>query len=154
MVKKLTHITKTKLHKVNCKVCKSKLINEIEDRYLRWVSPYTLAEQYPGFSRDNINNHIKFFELDKKRSGDLDAVLDAIIERGMHCLSRIPVNAHEIKGSLELKAKLAGKLKTGGDTNVIVNLSVEEAQQKRFNNQKEGLERFGLCLQNIADSDN
>jgi len=118
--------------------------------FLAWHPLIRITMTFPEINAQNIVNHCRFYGLYEKRDKNLRGVCTAVMERGFDCLSQIKVDAHAVLKAAELGAKLDGKLQTGNNTNVNVNVAVGELQKKREENWALAQER----LKNVIPSDN
>ena len=141
-------------HIKNCSVCKSDKCKEIEDKYLRWVSPYDLADDYP-VSKDAIYRHVRAFGFDTKRDKNHDKLLGAIIERGFK--SNLKISDAVVLRASELRMKkrkeLTEKVEHSGS---IEHVNVQKEADKQVNNLKSALNggQNSKDTPNIEDSEN
>ncbi len=140
-------------HIKNCTVCKLYKCKEIEDKYLRWVSPYDLADDYP-VSKDAIYRHVRAFGLDTKRDKNHDKLLGAIIERGFK--SNLKIGDHVTLRAVELRMKkrkeLTDKVEHSGE---ITTINVQKEAEKQCDNLQKAINgsQKGKDTPDLDDSD-
>ena len=135
---------KTDRHKIKCKVCKSDICKEIEDRFLAWESPEKIAEAYKpehDISIDSVRLHCRHFGLGKKRNEDMQGVCLAVINRGMQCLNSLPVDSKAMVSAANLHAKIGGKItdKTEHSGEVTTKFDMSKEMKKQIGNLKSAI---------------
>ena len=68
-------------HRTQCTVCRHPNLEDIEQEWLSWGHPASIARQY-GLSRDSLYRHAGAVCLFAKRQKNLKGALERIIERG------------------------------------------------------------------------
>ena len=68
-------------HRRNCTVCSHPRRQEIEDDFVAWRSPATIATEYGLADRNNVYRHARALDLFAKRQRNIRAALERIIER-------------------------------------------------------------------------
>jgi hypothetical protein len=131
-------------HKRNCKICNSDDRNDIEKEYMAWTPIVQIVSNHPAINDGNIQRHVIATGLREKRSKNSDAMINAIIERGMNAVQTI--NSVALIRAIELKCRKAGELSKDG-TPVNLHLTIEQIEKKRSENLKEGLNRFGYAVE-------
>jgi len=123
-------------HEEQCRICKSEQRKEIEDKYLEWKSPDQLEIEYEGISAWTIRNHMKAFGLDIERNKNLRGVCIAVMERGISCMSHMPVDSKSIISAANLKAKLDGLIvdKTEHSGKVTAEIDIKSEVKKQVDN--------------------
>ena len=88
-------------HKKSCRVCAHPERKQIEDEWCAWANTSNLARKY-DLSRDSIYRHCHAFNLFQKRSRNLKAALERIIERS----EDVRVNASAVVSAVQAYAKI------------------------------------------------
>jgi hypothetical protein len=107
-------------HKRLCFVCNSLKLEEIERLYLEGESIVDIVVEVAdqNIQYRNIWNHVKYFELDKKRDNSTLALVDKLRDRIPW--KHIKINSlRDVVGILTLRAKLKGE--------IVDHLKVEDA---------------------------
>jgi hypothetical protein len=68
-------------HSRNCGVCAHPEREEIEDRFVAWQSPSSIAQDFGLADRSTVYRHAHAFGLFPKRQRNIRAALERIIER-------------------------------------------------------------------------
>ena len=68
-------------HESGCKVCAHPQREEIEHEFVGWKSPAAIATEYKLRNRSTIYRHAHAFNLFAKRSRNLRAALERLVER-------------------------------------------------------------------------
>lgn len=98
---KLKSIASMGRHEKTCRVCSHSDRKQIEDEWCAWANTSNLAKKY-SLSRDSIYRHCHAFDLFQKRSRNLKAALERIIERS----DDVPVNAAAVVSAVQAYAKI------------------------------------------------
>lgn len=131
-------------HKWKCKVCNSENCKAIEKDYINGLSLRELELKWPEISADSFWNHCNAYpKLRKRRSENIESVLDRIIENGS--LKHIKIDGHLVHKAVVTKMKVSGKLPTG-TTNIQTSVAVTVTQQEREQKLERGLSRFGFVV--------
>lgn len=89
-------------HESGCKVCAHPKREEIERDFISWVSPARIASEYKLKHRASIYRHAHAFDLFSKRSRNLRAALEHIVEKA----ADVPVNASAVVQAIVALAKI------------------------------------------------
>ena len=79
-------------HQAGCKVCSHPRCDEIEKYFISWVSPEKITKQFKLGHRASVYRHAHALDLFSKRSRNLRAALEHIIEKAVE----VPVNASAV----------------------------------------------------------
>jgi hypothetical protein len=71
-------------HQAQCAICLSSCRQQIDELFIDWVSPYLIAKQYTGISRDSVYRHAHACDLFSKRKKNIGMALEKIIEKADH----------------------------------------------------------------------
>jgi hypothetical protein len=93
-------------HSRKCRICSHPRREDIEQDFLRWLSPHRIAAQYGLADHSTVYRHVHATGLFKRRSDSIHLALDSIIEQGN---SVVNVNAHSILQAVKFSAILDGK---------------------------------------------
>lgn len=88
-------------HKNHCTICSHGKRGEIEEAFLTWISPASIAKEY-GLSRDSLYRHAHAFSLLGKRRRNLHSALERIIERA----GDVEVTAAAVVSAIAAYAKI------------------------------------------------
>lgn len=125
--------TASEMHASRCNICKSPYCAEIEDRVKNWDAVISIAEDYPGISRQGIDRHAKatglYRERDKNRQGRLLAMLNDAHNRGI----KIETGAEYMR-ALELQARQHGDLVEKIDVSGNIIFKSDDELAERLNN--------------------
>jgi hypothetical protein len=88
-------------HKYHCKICSHPKREEIEQAFLTWTSPISIAKDY-AVSRDSFYRHAHAFSLFDKRRRNLHYALDHIIEKA----GDVEVSATAVVSAVAAYAKI------------------------------------------------
>ena len=88
-------------HEAQCSICKHTQREEIEQQFLRWISPDKIAETF-GICRDSIYRHARAFDLLEPRRRNVRFALERIIERA----GDVEVNANAVVSAVATYSKL------------------------------------------------
>ena len=89
-------------HTANCGICKHPQRDEIERKFLTWVGPAAIAEEYGLGDRTTVYRHGVALNLYDKRRRNIRAALEHIIER----VGEVDVNANAIVAAVAALAKI------------------------------------------------
>jgi len=135
---------KTKKHKEKCKVCNSPNRKAIERDYINGLSLREIEVDYPELGKNSMWNHLNAYpSLRKKRSENIEAVIDRIIEHG--AIGSMKIDGHLVLKAAQTKLKVQGKLRDSGgqgDLNVQVNV-IQEGKEQVQKNRRLAFERLG-----------
>ena len=101
MTHKRTRKPNTGRHEANCRVCSHQDREQIENEWCAWANTSELAKQYE-LSRDSIYRHVAAFNLRERRSRNLRAALERIIEQA----DGVSVNAAAVVSAIQAYAKI------------------------------------------------
>ncbi len=95
-------------HEFSCKICSHPRREDIERDFIGWKSPVAIAKQYSLPDRSTIYRHAHALGLFPKRSRNVRAALERIIERA----DDISVNASSVVQAVAVYARInsEGKL--------------------------------------------
>jgi hypothetical protein len=68
-------------HRRNCSICAHSERREIEDKFVRWCSPASIAADHGLSDRSSVYRHAQAFGLIARRQRNIRAALERIIER-------------------------------------------------------------------------
>jgi len=68
-------------HASGCRICAHPQRREIEDDFIQWRSPAEIAREFGLRDRSSVYRHAHAFDLFQKRTRNLRAALERIIER-------------------------------------------------------------------------
>ena len=127
-----------KNHKKKCKICNSPQRKEFEEDYIAGLSLRELELKYADFNTQNMWNHLRAFpKIRERRAGNLDGIVDRVIENGS--IQHMKIDVHALLKAITLRAKLAGRLDTGsksGDTNVSVSIAIQQEGKEEIKNNR------------------
>jgi hypothetical protein len=89
-------------HESGCKVCAHPQREEIERDFISWVSPEKIVSEYKLRHRASVYRHAHAFALFSKRSRNLRAALEHIVEKA----ADVPVNASAVVQAILAFAKI------------------------------------------------
>jgi hypothetical protein len=89
-------------HAAECKICSHPQRNEIEQDFINWRSPASIAKQYKLANRATVYRHAHALELFPKRRRNVRAALEKIIERA----GEVKVNAPAVVSAVTAYARL------------------------------------------------
>jgi hypothetical protein len=89
-------------HKRHCKICSHEKREEIEQDFVAWKSPTTIAEEYGLADRMNVYRHATALGLFEKRRRNIRAALERIIERA----GDVEVTASAVVAAIQACAKI------------------------------------------------
>jgi hypothetical protein len=93
-------------HSRKCQICSHPRREDIEQDFLRWLSPDRIAAQYGLADHSTVYRHVHATGLFKRRSESIHLALDGIIERGNAVVN---VNANSILQAVKFSAILDGE---------------------------------------------
>jgi hypothetical protein len=93
-------------HSRKCQICCHPRRHDIEQDFLRWLSPDRIAAQYGLADHSTVYRHVHATGLFKRRSESIHLALDSIIERGD---AIVTVSAHTILQAVKFSAILDGE---------------------------------------------
>jgi hypothetical protein len=76
-------------HRAGCRICAHPHRQEIEEQFIAWGSPTKIARDYGLRDRSSVHRHARALNLNCKRTQNLHAALEKIIER----VDEVKVNA-------------------------------------------------------------
>jgi hypothetical protein len=88
-------------HEYHCKICSHPKREEIEQAFLTWTSPISIAKDF-GVSRDSVYRHAHALSLLDKRRRNLHSALERIIERA----GEVEVSATAVVSAVAAYAKI------------------------------------------------
>src|SRR5712692_131841 len=89
-------------HQSGCKICSHPQREEIERDFITWKSPTAIVKQYGLADRTGIYRHAHALGLFPKRSRNIRAALEKIIERA----GEVPVNATAVVQAVATYARI------------------------------------------------
>ncbi len=89
-------------HSAFCTICKHPERQEIERKFLAWVGPADIAEEYGLGDRVTVYRHGVAFGLYDRRRRNVRAALEHIIEKA----GRVDVNASAVVAAVQAYAKI------------------------------------------------
>jgi len=89
-------------HTANCGICKHPQREEIERKFLAWVGPADIAEEYGLGDRTTVYRHGVALNLYDKRRRNVRAALEHIIEKA----GGVDVNAAAVVAAVQAYAKI------------------------------------------------
>jgi hypothetical protein len=90
-------------HSANCKICNSDRRAEIEQAFLQWQPPTTIAKQY-GLNRLALYRHAHATGLYDKRGRNIRAMLLSVVDAGI--TARMRVTSAAVVSAVGLLSKL------------------------------------------------
>lgn len=89
-------------HRRTCTICAHPERFEIEQAFVTWVSPATIAQQYGLADRASVYRHAHALQLFPKRQQNVRAALERIIER----VGDVEVTASAVVAAVQTLAKI------------------------------------------------
>ena len=89
-------------HEYNCSVCSHPQREDIEQDFVNWVSPATIAKHYKLANRASVYRHAHAFGLFPKRQRNVRAALEKIIERA----GEVDVTAPAVVAAVQAYSKI------------------------------------------------
>lgn len=89
-------------HRRQCSICLHIQRKEIEEAFIAWRSPATIASEYCLSDRATVYRHAHAFDLFKKRQRNVRAALEKIIERA----DDVEVTASAVVSAIQAYAKI------------------------------------------------
>jgi hypothetical protein len=117
-------------HEAGCRFCTHPERQQIETEWCAWANTTKLAKKY-GLSRDSIYRHCRALGLFEKRSRNLRAALERIIERS----DEVPVNASAVVAAVQAYSKInsqgawVDRVEKINLNSLFEKMSVEELEQ-------------------------
>jgi hypothetical protein len=93
-------------HSRKCQICSHPRRDDIEQDFLRWVSPDLIAAQYGLADHSTVYRHVHATGLFRRRSESIHLALDRILERGDAIVN---VNANSVLQAVKFSAILDGE---------------------------------------------
>jgi hypothetical protein len=93
-------------HSRKCQICSHPRRQDIEQDFLRWLSPDRIAAQYGLADHSTVYRHVHATGLFKRRNESIHLALDRILERGDAIVN---VNANSILQAVKFSAILDGE---------------------------------------------
>jgi hypothetical protein len=90
------------LHQRYCKICAHPKREDIEQDFINWKSPTTIAAEYGLANRINVHRHAHALRLFEKRRRTIRAALERIIERA----GDVEVTASAVVAAIQACAKI------------------------------------------------
>lgn len=141
-----------KKHEDKCAICQcdSDIVLEIESLYQAYVNPTQISRHLKKeykfeITAESIRRHCVTFSLDKQRVQNHDAILDALVERGMIALARKQgtVDVKSLISVIKMRMEKSGEIgKTTSTVNVGINIPITKAD--RMKSLEVGLGQFGI----------
>lgn len=121
-------------HSGICKVCHHVELADIEQMYLDGYSTYAVSANFKGVSPTNVLNHVRAFQLDKKRDNSTLTKCRRILDKAKIGV-RKPSDAL-IGKCLELESKITGELveRKRHEGKVEVEIDLSKQVDNRVNN--------------------
>ena len=116
-------------HQSQCTVCQSEYRANIEEEYLDWHSPDTIAYRYKTVSKYAIYRHVHAVDLISKRRKNLRMALERLVERG----DTVQLSGSAVISAIKLLIQLDGAAQ---DEQKAPKSEVREAQQHEETNSK------------------
>lgn len=92
-------------HSRKCQICSHPRRQDIEQDFLRWLSPDRIAAQYGLADHSTVYRHVHATGLFQRRSDSIHLALDSIIEQGNAVVN---VSANSILQAVKFSAILDG----------------------------------------------
>lgn len=89
-------------HKRTCSVCAHTLREEVENAFVSWRSPATIAEEFGLSDRASVYRHAHALGLFEKRRRNIRAALERIIEKA----GEVDVTASAVVAAVQAYAKI------------------------------------------------
>ena len=96
-------------HESQCQTCAHPEREQIEQRYLTFATIRELAEEF-GLPEWSLSRHIKYFRLDRQRSGNTSGVLRAIIACGVERVLEGEITAQVLLAAIKHLDVMEGRL--------------------------------------------
>jgi hypothetical protein len=114
-------------HSRKCQICSHPRRQDIEQDFLRWLSPDRIAAQYGLADHSTVYRHVHATGLFKRRSDSIHLALDSILERGN---SVVNVNANSILQAVKFSAILDGEWVEPPRNRVVDNRRIESPNRQ------------------------
>jgi hypothetical protein len=114
-------------HSRKCQICSHPRRQDIEQDFLRWLSPDRIAAQYGLADHSTVYRHVHATGLFKRRSESIHLALDRILERGDAIVN---VNANSILQAVKFSAILDGEWVEPPRNHVVDKRRIESANRQ------------------------